>query len=81
MEITKEYFDQQLEGLNKRIDGFGTRMDSLATKQDVKDAIEDLARDLLRPTFERIETKLDATARVAKLETDLKQLKEALALH
>ena len=47
MELTKEYFDSQLEKLNNRMDGFATKVDleSLATKQD----LESLAtRDDLR---------------------------------
>jgi hypothetical protein len=37
MELTQEYFDQQLNTLNQRIDRFNQRMDSFATKEDLKE--------------------------------------------
>src|SRR6266446_137098 len=45
MELTKEYFDGQLEKLNNRMDGFATKDDltNLATKGDVDSIRTDVA--------------------------------------
>jgi hypothetical protein len=71
MELTKEYFEQHLS----------EKLIPLATKQDVRDAVEELAR-ITNSGFEDIGQRLDVTERVHKIESTLERkftkLEEAL---
>lgn len=67
MELTKEYFDEQLAGIATRIDGMATkddlkglagRMDGLATKEDLAAAVKPLAtKDKLAEAVKPLATK------------------------
>jgi hypothetical protein len=67
MELTKEYFDEQIK--------------NLATKADIRDAVEELAR-ITNAGFDDVQKRLDVTERVQKIETTLERkfgkLEEAL---
>jgi hypothetical protein len=67
MELTKEYFDEQIK--------------SLATKTDIREAVDGLAQ-ITNSGFEDIQQRLDVTERVQKIETTLERkfakLEEAL---
>jgi hypothetical protein len=76
MELTQEYLDQALKNLATKDD-----LKELSTKQDVRDAVEELAR-ITNSGFEDIGQRLDVTERVHKIETTLERkftkLEEAL---
>ena len=57
-ELTKEYFEQHL----------ADKLAPLATKQDIREAVEELAR-ITNSGFEDIQQRLDVTERVRKIET------------
>ena len=96
MEITKEYFDQQLGTLNhwlgkidQRMDGMATKADlkPLATKQDVREGVEELARIIaatvanpMEQHFAEVKAELAMHQRVRQLENDMRKIKEALHL-
>jgi hypothetical protein len=67
MELTQEYFDEQIK--------------NLATKTDIREAVDELAR-ITNSGFEDIQQRLDVTERVQKIETTLERkfarLEEAL---
>jgi hypothetical protein len=89
MELTQEYFDQQLKNLATKQDlerfstkddlqGLEQRMDKkFATKQDIRDAIEELAR-ITSEGFADLQQRLDVTERVKKIEQKFIKLEEAL---
>ena len=66
-ELTQEYLDKSLK--------------NLPTKQDLKDAVEDLAR-IVNDGFDSqqkyLEEKLDVRDRMAIIEKDMARIKEAL---
>jgi gamma-glutamyl:cysteine ligase YbdK (ATP-grasp superfamily) len=70
-EITKEYFEQHL----------ARTMAPLATKQDIREAVEELAR-ITNSGFEDMQQRLDVRERVNKIEAALERkfakLEEAL---
>ena len=70
-EITKEYFEQNL----------ARTMAPLATKQDIREAVEELAR-ITNSGFEDMQQRLDVRERVNKIEAALERkfakLEEAL---
>jgi hypothetical protein len=61
-ELTKEYFEQHL----------AATIAPLATKQDIRDAVDELAR-ITNSGFEDIGQRLDITERVNKIETTLER--------
>jgi hypothetical protein len=70
-ELTKEYFEQHL----------AEKLVPLATKQDIRDAVDELAR-ITNAGFEDMQQRLDVTERMHKIETTLERkftkLEEAL---
>ena len=76
MELTKEYFDEQLKTLVTKRDAknFATKEDlkPLVTKDDLKDGLEELAR-MVSEGFEDMRTRLDVTERVEKLEQTIER--------
>src|SRR3989344_2734737 len=93
-QLTQEYLDKSLKNLptkrdveaivDNKIKNLATREDlkNLATKNDVRDAVEDLAR-IVNSGFEEQQNcinKLDVRERVGKLEKDMGQIKVALHL-
>lgn len=88
MELTQEYFDQQLEQLNKRFDGIITKDDlNTALKAQTKELegyTDSVAASILEAVdngFEKINQKLDSRdKKLEKVESDLQQLKGALHL-
>jgi hypothetical protein len=70
-ELTREYFEQHL----------ADKLSPLATKQDVRAAVEELAR-ITNSGFEDIQQRLDVTERMHKIETTIERkftkLEEAL---
>lgn len=87
MELTKEYFDEQLKTLLTKQDAknFATKTDlkPLVTKQDLEDGVEKLAR-MVNDGFEDMRSRLDVTGRVDKLEQTIERkfakLEDALHL-
>jgi hypothetical protein len=65
MEITKKYLDEQFS--------------KLAMKQDVRDAIDELAR-ITNVGFDEVYRRLDVREQVEKHEHDIQELKRALNL-
>src|SRR5689334_21516563 len=61
-ELSKEYFDQALKNLASKDD-----LKPLATLQDVREAVEELARTT-NSGFEDVQRRLDVTERVQKIE-------------
>jgi hypothetical protein len=76
MEITKEYLDKQFGTLTADI---ATLKEGVATKQDVRDAVDELAR-ITNAGFEAIYQRLDVREQVEKHEHDIQELKKALDL-
>jgi hypothetical protein len=70
-ELNREYFEQHL----------ADKLAPLATKQDIREAVEELAR-IMNSGFEDIQHRLDVTERVHRIETTLERkftkLEEAL---
>jgi len=63
MELTKEYFDQQIA--------------KLATKEDVQDAVDDLAR-ITNDGFGELYRRLDVREQVEEHEREIQDIKRAL---
>jgi peptidoglycan hydrolase CwlO-like protein len=88
MELTQEYFDRQLEQLNKRFDGIVTKDDLntalKAQTKELEDYTDSVAATILVAVdngFEKINQKLDSRdKKLEKVETDLQRLKGALHL-
>jgi hypothetical protein len=89
MELTKEYFDSVVGNLATKdeLKDLATKADlaaaiaPLATKQDVADAVDELARITAKGFLgerEYLESKLDVTHRVTRLESDVREIKTAL---
>jgi len=76
MELTKEFFEQTVGNLATKAD-----LKGLATKQDIREAVEELAR-ITNSGFEDIQQRLDVTEKVQKIETTIERkfakLEEAL---
>jgi hypothetical protein len=68
MELTKEHFDQIVTTLSTKAD-----LKGLATKQDVREAVEELAR-ITNTGFED----LDVTSKIQIFERKFRRLEEAL---
>lgn len=87
MNLTKEYFDKALKGLASKDD-----LKALVTKADLDDRFEHQTRLLMAYSdnqveklaqmvaagFEEIKGMLDVRERMAKLETEVRKLKETL---
>ena len=79
-QLTQERFEQVL---HQKIKGLASKADlreavrPLATKQDVRDGVEELAR-MVSTGFDDIRRGLDVVERVKHLESDVRQIKEAL---
>jgi hypothetical protein len=71
MELTKEYFEQTLDKKLK------DAVAPLATKQDVREAVEELAR-ITNTGFEDIQQRLDVTSQIKVFERKFHKLEEAL---
>ena len=61
-ELTREYFEQHL----------ADKLAPLATKQDIREAVEELAR-ITNSGFEDIQQRLDVTERMHKIETTIER--------
>jgi hypothetical protein len=66
-ELSKEYFDQVRKNLATKDD-----LKPLATKQDMREAVEELAR-ITNSGFEEMQRHLDVTERVQKIEAVLER--------
>lgn len=88
MELTQEYFDQQLEQLNKRLDGVVTKDDLntalKAQTKELEDYTDSVAASIIEAVdngFEKVNQKLETRdKKLEKVESDLQQLKGALHL-
>jgi hypothetical protein len=65
MELTKEFFEQTIAKLATKDD-----LKDLATKQDIREAVEELAR-ITNSGFEDIQQRLDVSEKVQKLKPRL----------
>jgi hypothetical protein len=72
MELTKEHFDQIVATLATKAD-----LKGLATKQDVRKAVEELAR-ITNTRSEDIQQRLDVTSQIKIFERKFHKLEEAL---
>jgi hypothetical protein len=83
MELTKEHFDQALQGLVTK-DDLQTAVAPLATKEDVREGVEELARITSagfarsEERFDELETRLDVTVQLKAFERKFQKLEEAL---
>ena len=77
MELTKEYFDEQLKKL-------ATKEDLKNQTKDLEDYTDQVAATILESVdagFQRVYRRLDARdKRIEHVESDLKEMKEALNL-
>lgn len=77
MELTKEYFDEQLKKL-------ATKEDLKAQTKEMEDYTDQVAASILESLdagFQRVHRRLDARdKRIEHVEGDLKEMKEALNL-
>jgi len=64
MELTKEYFDQQLKTINNRMDGLATKEDLAKQTQELKA----YAREQTEELAQVIATSVDVSTRVQNLE-------------
>lgn len=89
MELSKEYFDEQIGKLSQRFDKVEAQMATkadlrpLATKQDVTDAVDELARivgDGFLGERHYLAERLDVGERVQQLEGDMQKIKLALRI-
>jgi hypothetical protein len=72
MELTQEYFDQQLAKL-------AGKQDIAQVRQDIKDAVEELAR-VTNAGLEEVKGQLDVREEVGRLKGDVLKIKQALHL-
>jgi len=76
--LTKEYFDKELSGLesrsDKKLSGFEARL-----KSHTEAEVDKLA-GMVKRRFDEVEHKLDVKEEVEKLKAQMKQVREALSL-
>ena len=88
MELTREYFDKGLKGLDKRFDGIDKRFEAMATKEDLKaqtkelkafavEQTDELAR-IVKGGFDDVLDRLDVRERMAKMEKKMMKIEQAL---
>lgn len=91
MELTKQYFDEQLGRLNQRFDDVATKKDLQEQTKELKQFAEEqtdaLARIIattvaepMQRHFEKLDKELDVYAEVKQLKADMERIKEALHL-
>jgi hypothetical protein len=86
MELTKEYFDSQLERLNNRMDGFATKDDllELATKQDInslKASVNDIQEKVTRIDQRTDEDTRAALKDIVSLQKRVTALEKSIQAH
>ena len=83
MELTKEYFDSQLDRLNNRMDGFASKDDLKKQTEQLNGyndkQTEKLAR-MFANGFEDVRTRLDVTDRLNKVDQKFAKLEELLRI-
>lgn len=86
-ELTQEYFDQQLKGLNQRLDVMATKEGLEAQTKELKafavEQTDAVARIITTAAIEDrqfLEAKLDVRQRVEKLKRSLEEIRGALHL-
>jgi hypothetical protein len=83
MELTQEYFDQMIAKLATKEDITVIRKDLDAQSRDLKAHAEELQAELARMVhegFTDMQERLDVNVRVKKLESDMRELRNALHL-
>jgi hypothetical protein len=76
MEISKEYLDAQFAQLARDI---GDIKETMATRQDVRDAVDELAR-MVNAGFEEVYSRLDVREQVGQHARDIQEIKRTLKL-
>ncbi len=75
----EQLLDVKIAPIEKTLSQHTTALEKLATKQDVRNAVEELAR-ITNTGFADILERLDVRQRVQQLEADIQHIKQALHL-